>query len=139
MAIMTTQRGGEGQANERGLETKNGRQTATKRTPDGSRRKVSICKYLSYLVGPPGFEPGTSCTPSKRASQAAPRPELFSVHRTPTAVLRRSGSFFNEKMLLSCSITPRPALRNSVSKAGVACGIRTHDPRNHNPMLYQLS
>src|SRR5689334_736376 len=28
------------------------------------------------LVGPPGFEPGTSCTPSKRASQAAPRPEL---------------------------------------------------------------
>jgi hypothetical protein len=27
------------------------------------------------LVGPPGFEPGTSCTPSKRASQAAPRPE----------------------------------------------------------------
>jgi integrase len=28
------------------------------------------------LVGPPGFEPGTSCTPSKRASQAAPRPEF---------------------------------------------------------------
>jgi integrase/recombinase XerD len=27
------------------------------------------------LVGPPGFEPGTSCTPSKRASQAAPRPD----------------------------------------------------------------
>ncbi len=31
------------------------------------------------LVGPPGFEPGTSCTPSKRASQAAPRPENFSL------------------------------------------------------------
>jgi hypothetical protein len=31
---------------------------------------------LRNLVGPPGFEPGTSCTPSKRASQAAPRPEL---------------------------------------------------------------
>ena len=29
----------------------------------------------SSLVGPPGFEPGTSCTPSKRASQAAPRPD----------------------------------------------------------------
>ena len=28
-----------------------------------------------FLVGPPGFEPGTSCTPSKRASQAAPRPD----------------------------------------------------------------
>ena len=28
------------------------------------------------MVGPPGFEPGTSCTPSKRASQAAPRPDI---------------------------------------------------------------
>ncbi len=37
--------------------------------------EVAICKSLSSLVGPPGFEPGTSCTPSKRASQAAPRPE----------------------------------------------------------------
>ncbi len=34
-----------------------------------------ICNSLRNLVGPPGFEPGTSCTPSKRASQAAPRPE----------------------------------------------------------------
>ena len=31
---------------------------------------------LDFLVGPPGFEPGTSCTPSKRASQAAPRPDV---------------------------------------------------------------
>jgi hypothetical protein len=35
---------------------------------------------LKGLVGLPGFEPGTSCTPSKRASQAAPQPEYFSVH-----------------------------------------------------------
>ena len=27
------------------------------------------------MVGLPGFEPGTSCTPSKRASQAALQPE----------------------------------------------------------------
>ena len=33
------------------------------------------CNCLKRLVGPPGFEPGTSCTPSKRASQAAPRPD----------------------------------------------------------------
>jgi hypothetical protein len=33
MAIMTTQTGGEGQANERGLASKNGLQNATKRTP----------------------------------------------------------------------------------------------------------
>jgi hypothetical protein len=30
---------------------------------------------MKGLVGLPGFEPGTSCTPSKRASQAAPQPE----------------------------------------------------------------
>jgi hypothetical protein len=32
-------------------------------------------KVLNLMVGLPGFEPGTSCTPSKRASQAAPQPE----------------------------------------------------------------
>src|SRR5579885_1573053 len=37
---------------------------------------LRACKSLKTLVGPPGFEPGTSCTPSKRASQAAPRPEI---------------------------------------------------------------
>jgi hypothetical protein len=26
------------------------------------------------VVGAPGFEPGTSCPPDKRANQAAPRP-----------------------------------------------------------------
>src|SRR5579864_3615581 len=40
--------------------------------------------FLRTLVGPPGFEPGTSCTPSKRASQAAPRPELL--HSTAPAL-----------------------------------------------------
>src|SRR5581483_4164273 len=38
--------------------------------------KIEVCIFLIFLVGPPGFEPGTSCTPSKRASQAAPRPDL---------------------------------------------------------------
>src|SRR5690349_22965328 len=56
----------------------------------------------SLLVGPPGFEPGTSCTPSKRASQAAPRPEhvQFSVPGLPgseaaaiCAMSRSSGPF----------------------------------------------
>jgi hypothetical protein len=40
-------------------------------------KNVEGCKRLKRLVGPPGFEPGTSCTPSKRASQAAPRPECI--------------------------------------------------------------
>ena len=34
------------------------------------------------LVGPPRFELGTSCTPSKRASQAAPRPDSSIVRQT---------------------------------------------------------
>src|SRR5579863_183443 len=47
-------------------------------------------RTLSYLVGPPGFEPGTSCTPSKRASQAAPRPERFILsHPRPRLESRR--------------------------------------------------
>jgi hypothetical protein len=29
-----------------------------------------------FPVGAPGFEPGASCTPCKRASRAAPRPDL---------------------------------------------------------------
>jgi hypothetical protein len=37
------------------------------------------------LVGPPGFEPGTSCTPSRRASQAAPRPECLILAQTASA------------------------------------------------------
>jgi hypothetical protein len=40
-------------------------------------------KLLKRLVGPPRFELGTSCTPSKRASQAAPRPETSIVHVIP--------------------------------------------------------
>src|ERR1700681_2561268 len=44
----------------------------------GGTRRIAR-KSLRYLVGPPGFEPGTSCTPSKRASQAAPRPEVYSL------------------------------------------------------------
>jgi hypothetical protein len=34
-----------------------------------------VSQWQGFLVGLPGFEPGTSCTPSKRASQAAPQPE----------------------------------------------------------------
>ena len=44
-------------------------------------KNAGVSKCLKRLVGPPGFEPGTSCTPSKRASQAAPRPEQRSASR----------------------------------------------------------
>src|ERR1700733_5476439 len=57
---------------------------ALKSTPvglqNGTFLGLSGCKSMRNLVGLPGFEPGTSCTPSKRASQAAPQPEDISVH-----------------------------------------------------------
>jgi hypothetical protein len=41
---------------------------------EGSRESKA-CNSLRNLVGPARFELATSCTPSKRASQAAPRPD----------------------------------------------------------------
>lgn len=42
---------------------------------------------LEILVGAPGFEPGTSCSQSKRASRTALRPE-YSKTTTPFAFCR---------------------------------------------------
>src|SRR5208283_1226203 len=61
-------------------------------TPNGLQKggfsRSTDRKCLGNLVGLPGFEPGTSCTPSKRASQAAPQPETPSVaHVLVLAVL----------------------------------------------------
>jgi hypothetical protein len=40
---------------------------------NGTSEGSGICNSLKALVGPPGFEPGTSCTPSKnRTSVTAP-------------------------------------------------------------------
>src|SRR5580704_6801401 len=49
---------------------------------NGMPRRSCVCKSLRNLVGPPRFELGTSCTPSKRASQAAPRPEVSILRHT---------------------------------------------------------
>ena len=54
-------------------------------------RLFRITSGAKPLVGPPGFEPGTSCTPSRRASQAAPRPERFILpHSTFVAINLRA-------------------------------------------------
>ena len=39
-------------------------------TPENGLGRSEFCKYMSYLVGLAGFEPTTSCTPSKRAGHA---------------------------------------------------------------------
>jgi hypothetical protein len=52
----------------------------------GGPERVGVCKSLRNLVGPPRFELGTSCTPSKRASQAAPRPEKTFTHENSFAI-----------------------------------------------------
>jgi hypothetical protein len=40
-------------------------------TPNVLRLKSAICKSLRNLVGPPRFELGTSCTPSKHAQNCS--------------------------------------------------------------------
>src|SRR6266576_3631896 len=40
-------------------------------------------KLACYPVGVPGFEPGTSCPPDKRANQAAPHPVSTSTLSPP--------------------------------------------------------
>src|SRR5450759_1453804 len=56
---------------------------------------------LRNLVGPPRFALGTSCTPSKRASQAAPRPDpgnaLFD-YRTSTPGLLQAARQGNGRL-----------------------------------------
>ena len=42
--------------------------------PERLRKNASARKSLRNLVGPPGFEPGTSCTPSKEAGCCRSRP-----------------------------------------------------------------
>jgi hypothetical protein len=63
------------------------RASARYRSKRSSPSCVKVAKGVKpfkdlVLVGPPGFEPGTSCTPSKRASQAAPRPDQHLFYRT---------------------------------------------------------
>jgi hypothetical protein len=73
----------------------NGRRLHPQRRSSGPTvtPKLIFCKiYIAYdLVGMPGFEPGASCSQSRRANQAAPHPvrngslsSLAVVPRRPT-------------------------------------------------------
>ena len=44
------------------------------------------------VIGAPGFEPGTSCTPSKRASQAALRPVAAGGFYTESSQAQRASA-----------------------------------------------
>jgi hypothetical protein len=44
-------------------------------------------------VGAPGFEPGASCTPCKRASQAAPRPDQLQRREILAEYRKRSSPY----------------------------------------------
>jgi integrase len=50
-----------------------------RQSPRKNEGRVIVChrEALGDLVGATGFEPATSWTPSKRASQSAPRPDCF--------------------------------------------------------------
>src|ERR1700676_1060015 len=51
-------------------------QSSSSPTPGEKKEGHSTLQQNVPNVGATGFEPATSCTPSKRASLAAPRPEL---------------------------------------------------------------
>ena len=62
MPSMPSRRG----AGERGASPFGVQVLDAKLTPNGVFGGIAVCKSLISLVGPPGFEPGTSCTPSKK-------------------------------------------------------------------------
>ena len=53
-------------------------------TAQKHRPNVFWTVFPRVVVGAPGIEPGTSCTPCKRASRTAPRPDLI-WHYSPEA------------------------------------------------------
>jgi hypothetical protein len=63
------------------------------KTPCGSRELGIERRSLSQhdKIGTAGFEPTTSCTPSKRASQAAPRPAVVGLFGRPVVMAGRGG------------------------------------------------
>ena len=62
--------------------------------PNGWVAKTSLCELSpgEIPVGVPGFEPGTSCPPDKRANQAAPHPVYTSTLSPPGVSGRPSES-----------------------------------------------
>jgi hypothetical protein len=54
-----------------------------KKRPASRRRGLDSVGIFAHMVGTRGFEPPSSCTPSKRANQAAPRPDTNDGQLTP--------------------------------------------------------
>ena len=48
----------------------------------GDPTRPTLSCFSPVSVGVPGFEPGTSCPPDKRANQAAPHPEVFTLAKS---------------------------------------------------------
>ena len=90
---------------------------------DAEKRRLNtstICQGISRnVVGMPGFEPGTSCTPSRRASQAALHPD-WPPYRRACPHLRR------DALPRSRFVDPR---RRAASGAGVGAGAPLPPPR----------
>src|SRR5579862_590579 len=74
-----------------------------------------VSKAMRTLVGPARFELATSCTPSKRASQAAPRPDLF--HRTPPVHFSLKATILTTQKGGTCPSEKEP-LPNSSAPSG---------------------
>ena len=70
---------------------------------------VTSCDITEPYVGPGGFEPPTSCTPSKRASQAALRPETE--WRLKSKHFGLKSSNHSQTVYTDCRSSPTHALR----------------------------
>src|SRR5215510_14672097 len=113
---------------------------------DSRRNRTEIAGCLTLwkvMVGLPGFEPGTSCTPSKRASQAAPQPESCGLLYSSARVLPRTAFFIYETGSVAPSLAQqaRPAGRqgtrvvSSGSKFDSAAGMPEAPPRPIRPSV----
>jgi hypothetical protein len=86
-------------------------------------------KSVSYIIGAPGFEPGTSCSRSRRANRAALRPaNACSVPRAAMALAGRRGR----------SLPSRSLRAGAVIGTNGPRGIRTLNLLIRSQMLYPV-
>ena len=101
------------------------------------------------MVGEIGFEPTTPCTQNKCATKLRHSPTILLTtvlkKALTTAFVKKLKTWCGRRDLNSHAVKhwnlnpaclPIPPLPR---KSGVDDGARTHDNRNHNPGLYQLS
>src|SRR5436305_555559 len=91
----------------------------------------NLAGKLKRLVGPARFELATSCTPSKRASQAAPRPELSIVHVIPANPAPPAS--LTARADRPSDASPRPRSRTTLGLRPSGPAVRASGRRENTP------